>query len=238
MPGDRRPVGGESFVAPSAPGFYQLALVRDGARQIVEGLTLAVLVPFSEKLGATLHGYRIGTYVAERMPGARQDPPAGFVEVDSGAIDMPLTTHLRVADFITHDGQSDLWPKYAAVDPRLLNKLELVIERLATSSQIRSGVAPRIEVHSGFRAPEYNRTVRHAARDSRHQYGDAADVTIDADGDGRVTAKDAWLVAAAVDAVEQEHPELVGGVGVYTSRRYRTPYVHIDARGRRARWRG
>ena len=26
--------------------------------------------------------------------------------------------------------------------------------------------------------------------------------------------------------------------GDYTSRRYSTPYVHIDARGNRARWRG
>jgi hypothetical protein len=30
----------------------------------------------------------------------------------------------------------------------------------------------------------------------------------------------------------------VGGLGLYTSRRYRTPYVHIDARGKRSRWQG
>jgi hypothetical protein len=44
-------------------------------------------------------------------------------------------------------------------------------------------------------------------------------------------------VALAAEMVEREHPELVGGIGLYTSRRYSTPYVHIDARGRRARWR-
>jgi uncharacterized protein YcbK (DUF882 family) len=93
-------------------------------------------------------------------------------------------------------------------------------------------------VHSGFRTPSYNRRVRRAATDSRHQYGDAMDLVIDADGDGRITLNDELLVARAVDEVEAEHPELVGGLGLYTSRRYKVPYVHIDTRGHRARWRG
>ena len=80
--------------------------------------------------------------------------------------------------------------------------------------------------------------MRRAARDSRHQYGDAADVVMDADGDGRITSMDGTLVALAVEMVEMRNPELVGGLGLYVSRRYRTPYVHIDARGRRSRWRG
>jgi hypothetical protein len=45
-------------------------------------------------------------------------------------------------------------------------------------------------------------------------------------------------VVAAVEAVERSHPDLAGGLGVYTSRRYATPYVHIDARGHKSRWRG
>ena len=54
-------------------------------------------------------------------------------------------------------------------------------------------------MHSGFRTPAHNAGVRRAARDSRHQYGDAADVAIDANGDGRVTLTDEMLVARAVD---------------------------------------
>ena len=94
------------------------------------------------------------------------------------------------------------------------------------------------DVHSGFRTPAHNAGVWRAARDSRHQYGDAADVAIDANGDGRVTLADELLVARAVDQVEDEHPDLVGGLGLYTSGRYRTPYVHIDTRGKRSRWKG
>jgi len=242
-----RPLAGADVVAPQKPGFYQLSLVRsaaaDGAtpsaveRSIVSGMTLAVLVPFSQKLGTTLNGYRIGTYVAERLKGGDHDRPEGFVQIDEPDVDLPLTTHLRLGDFVTHDRQ-EVWPRYAALNPRLLDKLELVLSEIASWRGDSAGADLALDVHSGFRTPLYNRTVKRSAKDSRHQYGDAADVTIDANGDGRYTLADSKLVVRAVEAVEARHPDLVGGLGLYTSKRYSTPYVHIDARGTRARWRG
>lgn len=233
-----RPIGAK-LVAPAMPGMYHLALVRGGERRVVDEVTVAVMVPFAQKIGTTLNGYRIGTYLAERIRGRADDAPEGFIEIGPEDLELAVTKHLRVADFLTHDGQST-WPRYVALDPKLLDKLELVIAEVKrlqgvtdTSSRVLS-----LDVHSGFRTPSHNRGVRRAARDSRHQYGDAADVVIDADFDGRYTAADSRLVALAVEMVEQDHPELKGGMGLYTSRRYRTPYVHIDARGRRARWRG
>jgi hypothetical protein len=59
---------------------------------------------------------------------------------------------------------------------------------------------------------------------------------MDANGDGRITAADGLLVARAVERVEFENPDLAGGLGLYSGRQYRTPYVHIDTRGTRARW--
>ena len=234
-----RPLVAASLVAPAEPGFYHLAVVRGAQRRVIDDLTVGVKVPFSQKLGATLNGYRIGTYLAERLGRARSEQPDGFVEVEPQDVDLPLTKHLRLADFITHDRQQGTWPKYVAVNARLLDKLELVVAEIARlRGDSGASFDPDVDVHSGFRAPEYNRSVRRAARDSRHQYGDAADVAIDVDGDGRVTAKDGRVVALAVEAVERDHPDLVGGMGLYTSRRYHTPYVHIDARGWRARWRG
>jgi uncharacterized protein YcbK (DUF882 family) len=233
------PLRGSDLIAPEAPGMYHLALLRDGQRRVMSQVTVAVLVPFAEKLGSTLNGYRIGTYLAERVTGRHHDAPEGFLEVGPNDVDLPVTTHLRVADFLNHDGQSS-WPRYVALQPKLLDKLELVIAQVrrlqgSDSSDVRSLA---LDVHSGFRTPSHNVTVRRSARDSRHQYGDAADVTIDANFDGRYTAADSRLVALAVEMVEQDHPELRGGMGLYTSRRYSTPYVHIDARGTRARWRG
>lgn len=233
--GPLRALAGPTLVAPDAPGFYQLALVRGAERRVVDGPTLAVKVPFARKLGSVLNGYRIGTYLGERL-GRNADRPDGFVEVAAHQVDLPLTRHLRLGDFLTHDSQQT-WPRYAAVSPLLLDKLELVIAEIARVNGRDPSVTVAVEVNSGFRTPLYNRRVRFAARDSRHQYGDAADVTIDANFDGRYTALDARLVALATEMVERRHPELAGGIGLYTSRRYSTPYVHIDARGTRARWR-
>jgi hypothetical protein len=238
-----RPVNGASFVAPSKPGFYHLAIVRGADREVLPEPTLAVMVPFRDKIGATLNGYHIGTYLAEKF--GQHDHPDGFLEVRSADADMKVSTHLRLGDFITHDTQKNVWPKYVALNPRLLDKLELVLAKIGSRARLTEAVGDSTEpqevafdVHSGFRTPAHNGGVWRSARDSRHQYGDAADVVIDADADGKITLRDEKLVAQAVEQVEVEHPELVGGLGLYTSRHYRTPYVHIDTRGKRSRWTG
>jgi len=230
-----RPLVSGALVAPSRPGFYRLAIARGAQRQLVDGVTLGVKVPFAQKIGAVLNGYRIGTYLAERL-GGDHDRPDGFVEVAANDVDLPITKHLRLGDFLTHDSQQ-VWPRYAAVSPLLLDKLELVIAEVARVNGRDPNVDVRVDVHSGYRTPLHNRGVRWSAKDSRHQYGDAADVAIDANFDGRYTVTDAKLVALATEMVERAHPEMVGGIGLYTSRRYTTPYVHIDARGNAARWR-
>jgi hypothetical protein len=232
-----QPLNGADVRAPVKPGFYRLALVRGDKRRIVEGLTVAVLVPFKDKEGAMLNGYRIGTYLSERI-GSGQEPPEGFLEINESDVNLPISRHLKVGDFLNHDTQ-ETWPRYAAVSPRLLDKLELVISELARwHGGTVDNVQLALDVHSGFRAPDHNRTIARAARDSQHQYGDAADVAIDANGDGKYTTMDSRMVGLAVEIVELKHPDLVGGLGIYTSGHTRTTYVHIDARGKRARWRG
>src|SRR5215203_678858 len=75
-----KPLIGAHVQAPVTPGFYRLTLVLGDKRRDVQGLTVAVLVPFKEKEGAMLNGYRIGTYLAEKISG-KQEPPDGFLEV-------------------------------------------------------------------------------------------------------------------------------------------------------------
>jgi len=228
---------GADVVVPNKPGFYRLALVRDTAREVMQEPTVAVMVPFETKKGGWLNGYRIGMYLSERFAGIHERP-TGFLEVHEDELDLAVSKHFKLSDFLTHDTQGDVWPKYVALDPRLLDKLELVLAKLRETHGNAERVDLSPDVHSGFRTPAHNAGVLRAASDSRHQYGDAADVVIDADGDGRITMRDEALVAQAVDQVETEHPELVGGMGLYTSSRYHTPYVHIDTRGHRSRWRG
>ena len=223
------------FEAPADPGFYRLALTKGDERVLVDGPVLSVMVPFSAKLGNTLNGYRIGTYVAEKLGARAEQAPPGFVEIEEDELDLPLTKHLRLSDFLSHDDQ-ERWPRYAALDVRLLDKIELVVTEIERLSGKTEEAPMELDVHSGFRTPIHNRRVQRAARDSRHQYGDAADIAIDGNGDGRISFADTRIVAKAVEAVEQAHPDLVGGMGLYN--RGTASYVHIDARGKRARWRG
>jgi uncharacterized protein YcbK (DUF882 family) len=159
--------------------------------------------------------------------------PAGFLEIPPAVLDLNVTKHLRVRDFVNQDRQTQ-WPRYAAVSPRLLDKVELVVAELARWHG-EDSLAVRMRVTSGFRSPEHNRRIRRAAADSRHQYGEAVDLVIDADGDGRITRADMRLVGLAVEIVEMHHPDLVGGLGLYLRGR---PHVHIDVGGKRSRWRG
>ena len=76
-------------------------------------------------------------------------------------------------------------------------------------------------------------------------YGDAADIFVDADGDGkmddltgdgRVTLADARWLAGVAERVEATHPSLTGGIGIYRANGAHGPFVHVDVRGNRARW--
>ena len=235
-----RPLIGALVHAPSEPGFYKLALAKGTEARVLQHLTLAVKVPFSEKTGVTLNGYKIGTYVAELKGARSQERPDGFIEVSLTDLNLPLSRHFTVADFVTHDNQN-VWPRYSAVSPLILDKVELVlaeVQKLRLTEEpkkVLTGLA--VDVHSAFRTPLYNR-VQSQARESRHQYGDAVDFSIDADGDGRINSRDLRLLSMAVDTVEKYHPDMVGGLGVYSGIKYHTPYVHIDARGTKVRWRG
>jgi uncharacterized protein YcbK (DUF882 family) len=219
---------GTTVAAPQRPGFYRLSIARPDSRTLVDSIIVGVMIPFSSKLGASINGYQIGTYRAERGDGS-STPPRGFVEVRPENAELAVSTHFRLADFLTHDGQ-ERWPRYVALDPRILDKVELVLRHLGS----REHDMP-MTVSSGFRTPLHNQRVPRAASDSRHQYGDAADLAIDVDGDGRVTYLDVLAVARAVELTERDHPELVGGLGLYGNRGT-APYVHIDVRGVRKRW--
>jgi hypothetical protein len=204
---------------------------------------LVVLRPFGEKRGEWLGRYRLGRWPAEQWMMARNYyNPDGFVEVTRENAGLALSTHFVLGDFVTHD-QASVWPKYVVLEEKLVDKLELVLQEL----ERRGYRAQRAVVLSGFRAPYYNErgTGEGMARASRHQYGDAADVFIDSDGDGRMDdlnrdgrldLADVGPVSAAVAQVERAHPDLVGGLGTYTAMGPSGPFAHVDVRGTSARW--
>jgi uncharacterized protein YcbK (DUF882 family) len=234
-----QPILGADLAVPKEAGFYYLTLVNGGERQIVKEPIVAVMRAFTDKTNGSLEGYKIGTYLSEKIRGkSDKEHPEGFIKVYPQFLDIAVSKHLRLHHFITHDEQADVWPKFVALNPRLLDKLELVFTELERMQGGATMQPIELDVNSGYRTPAHNKVVRRAASDSRHQYGDAADVVIDANGNGRIDRNDHKLVAQAVENVEKAHPDLAGGMGIYTSALYPTPYVHIDARGQKVRWRG
>jgi len=236
------------FVAPSQPGVYDLAVKLDQATRPIDDLSVITLVPFSEKQSGHIGLYYLGSWPFEKG-GKPKTPayanPSGFIQVTPENADTPVSEHFRLRDFLTKD-QPNVWPKYLLLNPKLLDKLELTIDELErTGHPVRN-----MHVMSGFRTPEYNYAggnTEGRANLSRHMYGDASDVFVDNDRngamddlnhDGRVDIRDSMAIQQAVERVEHDHPELVGGVGVYPACCGHGPFTHIDVRGYRARWRG
>jgi hypothetical protein len=203
--------------------------------------------PFTDKVRGRIGAYRIGFFPGEQRAtrSAAYSNPEGFLEITSSNQDTPVSENFRLRDFLTHD-QGSVWPKYLVLREPLVDKLELVMDEL----QAMGVAVNRLRVMSGFRTPQYNAQGVGAGgrvQDSRHQYGDAADVYVvngardwmsDLDRNGRVDTGDARLLAMAAERVEQKHPDLVGGIGLYPATSAHGPFVHIDVRGTRARWGG
>jgi uncharacterized protein YcbK (DUF882 family) len=175
------------------------------------------------------------------MP-ANYENPVGFIEVTREMADMQLSSHFHVRDFLTRD-QEHVWPKYLVLREELLDKLELVL----TTLEAQGIPTHHVKVLSGFRTPQHNLKASYegAAYASRHQFGDAADLIIDADRNGRmddlnsdgvVDFHDTDVIHRAVERVESKFPDLVGGLGLYRATGPSGPFAHIDVRGTRARW--
>jgi hypothetical protein len=237
------PTSLEQVVAPLsqlalAPGIHDLGVVTPSGSPFY----VLSLLPYATKTGSRIHGYYVGDWPVK--PGVeRYARPAGFIEVTEANAQTHVTEQFRLGDFLTHD-QAGVWPKFLVLKPRLLDKLELISEALAAR-----GLPSKLHVMSGFRTPQYNEQgvgeKGGRASLSRHMYGDASDVFVDADGngrmddlngDGQVTVADARVLFSVAETVEAANPDLVGGLSAYPATSTHGPFVHVDTRGVKARW--
>ena len=169
------------------------------------------------------------------------DQPRGFVRVTPDLVDVPVSPHFRLGQFLAKQ-ESD-WPKYLLLSAPMVVKLERITAAVRAAGRPADGLT----VMSGFRTPAYNAAIGNTTVYSRHLYGDAADVFVDEDGDGvmddlnqdgAVTRADAEWLAALVEGLTAEdwYDGLVGGLGIYDANPAHGPFVHVDVRGQRVRW--
>ncbi len=225
---------------PDTPGTHRVELTdrRSGSRM---RLNVFVMWQHHGTRDEVLNGYRIGQYPRDPFRGlAVYHPPEAFVEVTADNADMRVSPNFTLGQFVCKQGSG--FPKYVVLRPQLLQKLELVLGELNAVNPDVTGLT----VMSGYRTPAYNRSLGNG-RHSRHLWGGAADVYVDANGDGimddlngdgRRDRADAEWLATFIDGLERagRFGEHIGGIGTYDSNAHHGPFVHVDARGYRARW--
>ncbi|WP_300376765.1 D-Ala-D-Ala carboxypeptidase family metallohydrolase [Henriciella sp.] len=232
--GDEPAGSSGSFEAPETAGTYDLEFRKpDGT--VVHDIALFVLEPATHIAeDGRLNGFRMGAYP--------QDTPRGFIRLDKGHGDVKVSPSFRIGQFLCHQ-QPDHWPKYLLVSSSNLNRLEILLNSLRADGLTE---ADTFFVMSGFRSPFYNTSIG-SAKLSRHMYGDATDVYLDVapkDGvmddinrDGVINKEDAnFLYDYAEDLFATSDAAPKGGLGSYSANAVHGPFVHVDGRGRAARW--
>lgn len=216
------------------------ATVRSGARELT--LTLVNIVPYTAMKNGSLDGYRVGEYKAEPLRGLETyERPKGFIRLGQSNGGLWVSDHYRMRDFQCKlDGPA----KFLILRTEALVKLEILQHELET----RHGLDfSRFTIMSGYRTPYYNARIGNETGYSRHLYGDAMDIYIDENGDGkmddvnrdgRVDTGDARFILRVAESIDQsrEWGWLKGGAGVYHANSAHGPYIHVDARGYVARW--
>jgi Peptidase M15 len=247
------------WLAPREAGLYPVTVVDPVGKSTVV-VNVFVLVPFSRLRAGYLNGYRMGNYPEVALHDSPlYERPRGFIEVTQAHENVFVSPHFQLRQFLCKQ-ESD-YPKYLALDSRLLLVLETLLHKVNTKGY---GVST-FEIMSGYRTPHYNRAIGNTTTYSRHVWGDAADIFIDEnprDGemddlnrDGVIDVRDAAVLYHIVNELYQPHlPRvqrrltggvmyqppvqrlLTGGVAPYRATQSHGPFVHVDVRGTFARW--
>ena len=219
--------------APENAGFYSLVLSNN---KTSKRLLVIVKKPFNAN-NKQLNNYQIGLYPAPYKGYTQYSAPNGFIEIFEKDLTRQLTPHVQVKNVICK--QVSGFPKYLYVN----NDGLMMLEDLLSFVQNEGIKVSKFAFISGYRTPHYNRSIGNG-KHSRHQYGDAFDLYIDEDGDGRMDDLngDGKLTIADVDVLYkvfekfQKQSRYNGGIGRYKPASHHGGFVHIDNRGFTARW--
>jgi hypothetical protein len=232
------------WTAPNVSGVYDLRF-EDPRRVSSIDLHVFVMVLASAVRGGMLNGYRIGEYPTRPPNGSPiYRPPLGFVEVTRKNEDTKVSPHFRLKQFVCKQGSPDQFPKYIVLQERLPLKLEAVLQQVNSLGFD----AETLQVMSGYRTPFYNDAIGDVPY-SMHQWGSAADVFVDTrskgamddlNDDGRVDIQDSKYLYDTIERmlIRPGFRPFQGGMGFYPATAAHPPFVHIDVRGNRARWKG
>lgn len=223
-----------AWKAPEKAGVFRLqGEAKVGDRRLKETFTAFVTVPLNQAKSGYINGYRVGRYPAmspSRSARSQALLPAGFIRLDAKSAKMPISRSFTLGQFAVKDGARA--EKFMMLSPSLLEKLEAIIDQLRAEGY----EADSLRIMSGYRTPAYNAGIGNKTTLSRHTYGDAADVLADDwDEDGRITKQDAAILYRIAEKLDRK-PHLKGGLSLYPPNSSHGWFVHVDTRGKLARW--
>lgn len=228
----------------SESGYYPVKIKKknkEGSSSEIK-INVFVLHPAEEQNGQYLEDFKIGYY--PEIPADKKSyysKPAGFLKIDESLLDLKLTPHFKMEQFLTN--QSSKMPQFIAIQESLLLKLEYFLEEVNKAGYN----AETFGIVSLYRSPYFNKKLGNNTDLSRHLFGDAADIYIDnsgnqwmddLNGDKHSNKNDAdilYNLAVKFDQKE-EFSYLQGGVSSYKGNGVRGPFIHIDTRGFHVSW--
>jgi hypothetical protein len=225
------------YTAPETTGLHPVIIKNeaDGESILINNF---VMYPFDSVENHRINGYRIGPY-----PPPKSDiysTPSGLIEITEYNENTFLSPHFQLKDFKCKQGSG--FPKYVALNERLLYKLEIIIEQVQDQGYECNGLA----VMSGYRTPYYNKAIGNVPY-SRHVFGDAADIYVDENNDGLMddlnrdgisNKEDVQVLYSIIEGLKENpwYAPFKGGLGIYDRTTVRTAFLHVDLRGTFARW--
>ena len=231
---------GWQWHAPATPGHYSITFHQSGEQILLQ---VFVLTPFDNTDQDTLQGFPIGNYQQELFRGlSTYSVPKGFIHFTDNLTGIQVSPNFSINQFVSKQ-KPEHGETFLLVLPAMLIKLEALLE----AANNRGWRASTLYIMSGFRTPYYNKVIGNTTTTSRHLYGGAADVWIDGDedglmddlnDDGKIDQEDAVTLANLAESLAAEGGRNwpAGGLGIYNATPAHGPFIHIDARGYRARW--
>lgn len=225
------------WVAPMESGLYVLSFFTTNQSFTIP---VFVVVPL-DQIGTKSPHFPIGDYENSGFKSLEQNQmPLGMIEVTRENQNTYVSPHFQLKQFLTK--QDCDFPKYLILSTKLLYKLELLIDTMKSQGQ----VVENMFIMSGYRTPVYNKGLGNG-KNSRHIFGDAADIYIDNDRngkmddlnrDGKIDLSDAKFLSEFVEQIEntEKYQWLQGGLGVYKKTSAHAGFIHIDTRGYRVKW--
>ena len=160
------------------------------------------------------------------------DEPLAEVDTDKVNAELPSPVAGKIEKFLVSEGST--------VD--VGTEIALVTDE---SDSPAADAPPQENVAADAPTEEFPASGTEAQPAAKGTEGQRATVSADSDGNGRmddlngdkrVNKADATVLAKVFERIEQQYPDLAGGVAVYKATRAHGPFVHVDVRGERARW--